>query len=211
MFPVTPLEDGGQLALRGPFTSLLTVKIVIPVERDSAATYAGLKNLGSLLIVPIAKPNVQYSLYLHCSWHADEARYHTLATDSCEAELLKNILTLVRTKPGIDGCPVFRREVVKKAVLVGISYASSRFLEEVGLPVYTGAHRDTINLRKLLIGMWDTCSRLLTVMPSGVAERYGYKGEDITTLIDFDDEPLEAWPTRENIVSSLPQPHDELC
>ncbi|KAM5533986.1 hypothetical protein V8D89_012306 [Ganoderma adspersum] len=81
--------------------------------------------------------------------------------------------------------PVLTREIVKEALLVGIDYATNTNLTENGFQVLTGAHKDTMTLRKLLI------------------DQYDYRDEDITILIDSEDEPSESQPTRENIIRGM--------
>nr|VWO96572.1 Metacaspase-1 (EC [Ganoderma boninense] len=77
------------------------------------------------------------------------------------------------------------REIVREAVLVGVGYFTNEALLEAEFQTLEGAHRDTMNLRRLL------------------TKKYGYKNEDITILVDSDDRPRESWPTRENIISAM--------
>ncbi|TFK88486.1 peptidase C14 [Polyporus arcularius HHB13444] len=79
--------------------------------------------------------------------------------------------------PGISGMGCF----AKKALLIGIEYASSLREHDQTLP---GAHKDPFLLRDVLI------------------ERYGYSSEDIVILID-DESGRYVWPTRENIISAM--------
>ena len=44
------------------------------------------------------------------------------------------------------------RKIVKEALLVGIDYATNTNLTDNGFQILAGAHRDTMNLRKLLTG-----------------------------------------------------------
>ncbi|PIL23463.1 hypothetical protein GSI_14774 [Ganoderma sinense ZZ0214-1] len=77
------------------------------------------------------------------------------------------------------------REIVREAVLVGVGYFTNKTLMDEDFPILAGAHKDTMNL-----------SRLLT-------KRYGYKHEDITILVDSEDAPPESWPTRQNIIDAM--------
>ncbi|TFK88487.1 peptidase C14 [Polyporus arcularius HHB13444] len=74
---------------------------------------------------------------------------------------------------------------MKKAVLVGISYATNENLKQNGFDEQPGAHRDVRRLRKLLTG------------------QYGYKNENITVLEDDDALPRDTWPTYENIIRAM--------
>ncbi|KAI0720672.1 peptidase C14, caspase domain-containing protein [Cerioporus squamosus] len=74
---------------------------------------------------------------------------------------------------------------MKKAVLVGISYATNENLKQYDFGEQPGAHRDVARLRKLLIA------------------QYGYRNENITVLIDDDARPEEQWPTYENIIRAM--------
>ncbi|RPD61247.1 peptidase C14 [Lentinus tigrinus ALCF2SS1-6] len=74
---------------------------------------------------------------------------------------------------------------MKKAVLVGISYATNDNLRDNAFGEQPGAHRDVTRLRKLLI------------------TKYGYKNENIAILIDDDARPREQWPTYKNIIQAM--------
>ncbi|KAI1786731.1 peptidase C14 [Ganoderma leucocontextum] len=81
--------------------------------------------------------------------------------------------------------PVPTRQVVKEALLVGVSYVTNTNLNENGFPIQAGAHKDMMSLRRLL------------------TRRYDYRDEDITTLVDSEDTPHESWPTRDNIIRAM--------
>ena len=47
--------------------------------------------------------------------------------------------------------PVPTRQIVKAALLIGVSYATNDNLNENGFPPQPGTHKDTLNLRRLLM------------------------------------------------------------
>ncbi|KAI0716503.1 peptidase C14, caspase domain-containing protein [Earliella scabrosa] len=85
--------------------------------------------------------------------------------------------------PGVSR--VSGRAVARKALLIGIQYENNPTMSQNGQTI-PGAHNDPQILRDLLI------------------EHYEYKDEDITILIDSDDDDeSHACPTRENILAAM--------
>ena len=104
--------------------------------------------------------------------------------------------------PGLIQQSVYKS---KKAVLVGISYATNDNLQDNEMPELPGTHEDVKNLRKVLMSALDRLPPSFAVANRVIyrhADKYGWSSDDITLLMDDTDVPDERWPSRANIVSS---------
>ncbi|KAI1787553.1 hypothetical protein LXA43DRAFT_705828 [Ganoderma leucocontextum] len=96
------VEDDQRLAFACSLASLQTVKFAVPVESDDPTNHAGLEKLSRLLITPITKPGVRYSLFLvRCPVH--NAVGFRVA-DTSIAGLQRHIGILVGTNPPMEEC-----------------------------------------------------------------------------------------------------------
>ena len=200
------IEGGKPVALmRSSLASLQTVKITVLMEDSRDMDHARFRRLGPLLTDLINKHGILFSFFLCCLWHPSRERYR-VAYEVTTTQLRELIQKFADERPNMHDCSECHTNK-REALLVGINYATNMNLIENGFGVLRGARKDMTNLRNLLTGTWPAHSaafeqsRTLTTLPS---DQYGYRDEDITTLIDSEDVPYEYQPTRENIVSTSP-------
>ncbi|KAI1787548.1 hypothetical protein LXA43DRAFT_705536 [Ganoderma leucocontextum] len=116
------VSDGKRLPFACSLALLQTVNITVPVDSDDPTHHAGLGKLRYLVLAPITKPNIRYSLFLV------RCREHNAVGYRVEGISVTQLWWIIRTSAGmdrLDGCQECEKRVVAAPVPKDTTGASS--------------------------------------------------------------------------------------